>query len=203
MKIISTILIALLIFGCNTKTEKNKNNSSIQLEKENQNEKQTEFKFSDYQIKKGKLGPIEIGMNIMDAENQFNGLSKKKDEAINFGFGGGSPAYLYYSNDEIIFGLIPKLGTDEILSIIAVHPELKTMNGLNPKSTVNQLLEKYPDMLINKSLMNDWEFSNDNAMNWTFVFMADEKNQIGVYPDIDNPSEPKKLTTKSDWLTIE
>jgi hypothetical protein len=198
MKVILPILIALLIFGCNMKTEKNKDFSSLKLEKE----KLTEFKFSDFQIKKGRLGPIEIGMRIKDAENQFNGLTKKKDEAINFGFSGGSPAYLYYLNNEIVFGLILKLETDEILSIIAVHADLKTLNGLNPKSTVNQLIEKYPDMMVNNSLMNDWEYFNDEEMNWTFVFMTNDKNQIGVYPDIDNPSKPKKLTAKSDWLTI-
>jgi len=198
MKAISIILISLLVFGCNTKTDKNEDNQSLELKKG----KLTKFKFSEFQIEKSRLGPIKIGMSIKDAENQFSGLTRKKDQAINFGFGGGSPAYLYYLNNEIVFGLIPKLGTDEILSIITVHPELKTLNGLNPKSTVKQIFEKYPDMMVYKNLMNGWEYFNDEEMDWTFVFITNGKNQIGVYPRTEKFSEPKKLATKSSWLTI-
>jgi len=85
-------------------------------------------------------------MTIEEAENQFSGLSRKEDEAVNFGFGGGSPAYLYYSGEELIFGLIPKLDSDTLLFIIVAHKNLKTQNGLNPNSSVEEILKIHPKM---------------------------------------------------------
>ncbi|MGV8993650.1 MAG: hypothetical protein ACOH1O_06060 [Flavobacterium sp.] len=141
-------------------------------------------------------------MTINQAEMQFNGLRRKMDEAINFGFGGGSPAYLYYSGDELVFGLIPKLETDTILYIIAAHKELKSTNGLNPKSTVEELLVKYPEMTIQQDLMNVWEVFQDPTNRWKFIFMTEKETEIGEYPKLEMPSKPKRLTTKADCIII-
>lgn len=206
MRIFWTVLVGFLIFSCNTTPEKNSNETKVELEAEKpvekSNSESTEFEFSDFKIMNGQLGPIKIGMTVQEAENQFDGLTKKEDEAVNFGFGGGSPAYLYYSGDEIVFGLIPSLGTDTLLFIIAAHKNLETTNGLNPNSTVKDLLEKYPDLMVNQDLMNGWEYFKDTANGWDFVFMTDEKTQIGEYPELEVPSIPKRLTTKTDWITI-
>ncbi|MGZ0017510.1 hypothetical protein [Yeosuana sp. AK3] len=206
MRIILTVLVGLLIFSCNTTTEKKANDTKAELETETPVEKpnseSTEFQFSDFKIMNSRLGSIEVGMTIQEAEKQFDGLTKKVDEAVNFGFGGGSPAYLYYSGDEILFGLIPSLGTDTLLFIIAAHKNLQTTNGLSPNSTVKDLLEKYPDLMVNQDLMNSWEYFQDTTNGWDFVFMTDEQTEIGEYPDLENPSKPKRLTKKTDWITI-
>ena len=202
MKHILTLFIGLLLFGCNltTKTENNKNQSDLTTEKET--EQTIQFDFDKFKILKGQLGAIKIGMTIAEAEMQFSGLTKKTDEATNFGFGGGSPAYLYYSGDELIFGLIPKLDTDTLLFIIAANKKLQTTNGLNPKATVSELIQKYPDLTVEQDLMNSWEFYQDETNGWDFIFMTDEKTQIGEYPELEVPSKPKRLTTKTDWITI-
>jgi len=206
MKIIWVVLVGLLMFSCNTITEKNSSETKIELETEKPSEKltseSTEFPFSDFKIMKGQLGAIKLGMTIQEAENQFNGLTKKEDEAVNFGFGGGSPAYLYYLKNEIVFGLIPSLGTDSLLFIIAAHKNLQTTNRLNPNSTVKELLNKYPDLMINQDLMNSWEYFQDIENGWDFVFMTDTQTEIGEYPELEKPSRPKRLTTKTDWITI-
>ena len=202
MKHILTLFIGLLLFGCTstTKTENNENQTDLTTEKET--EQTVQFDFDKFKILKGQLGEIKIGMTITEAENQFTGLTKKTDEATNFGFGGGSPAYLYYSGDELIFGLIPKLETDTLLFIIAAHKNLQTTNGLNPNSTVEELLKKYPDLTVQQDLMNSWEFFKDLKNGWDFIFMTDEKTEIGEYPELEVPSKPKRLTTKTDWITI-
>lgn len=206
MRILLTVLVGLLIFSCNTTTENTTNETKVTLETEKPVEKSNselpEFEFSDFKIMNGQLGPIKVGMTIQEAESQFDGLTKKEDEAVNFGFGGGSPAYLYYSGDEILFGLIPSLGTDTLLFIIAAHKNLKTTNGLNPNSTVKELLKKYPDLMVNQDLMNSWEYFQDTTNGWDFVFMTNEQTEIGEYPDLENLSKPKKLTTKTNWITI-
>jgi hypothetical protein len=202
MKHILTLFIGLLLFGCNstTKTENNENQTDLTTEKET--EQTFQFDFDKFKILKGQLGEIKIGMTIAEAEMQFSGLTKKTDEATNFGFGGGSPAYLYYSGDELIFGLIPKLDTDTVLFIIAANKKLQTTNGLNPKATVSELIQKYPDLTVEQDLMNSWEFYQDKTNGWDFIFMTDEKTQIGEYPELEVPSKPKRLTTKTDWITI-
>jgi len=200
MKHILTILIGLFLFGCNSTTKTENNETKTDLTSET--EKTVDFDFDKFKIQKGQLGEIKIGMTISEAEMQFSGLTKKTDEATNFGFGGGSPAYLYYSGNELLFGLIPKLETDTLLFIIAAHKNLQTTNGLNPNSTVEELLRKYPDLTVQQDLMNSWEFFQDLKNGWDFIFMTDEQTEIGEYPELEVPSKPKRLTTKTDWITI-
>ena len=200
MKQILTLSIALILFGCNSTTTTENNETTTDLTSERQSESSVDF--DDFEISKGQLGNIKIGMTITEAEQQFTVLTKKVDEATNFGFGGGSPAYLYYSGDDLIFGLIPKLGTDTLLFIIAANKKLQTINGLNPRATVSELIQKYPDLTVEQNLMNSWEFYHDETNGWDFVFMTDDKTQIGEYPELDVPSKPKRLTTKTDWITI-
>ena len=200
-------MVGLFIFSCNPTTEKKASDAKAEFKAETPVEKSntesTEFQFLDFKIMNGRLGSIEVGMTIQEAEKQFDGLTKKEDEAVNFGFGGGSPAYLYYSGAELLFGLIPSLGTDTLLFIIAAHKNLQTTNGLTPNSTVKELLEKYPDLIVNQDLMNSWEYFQDTVNNWDFIFMTDAQTAIGEYPDLESPSKPKRLTTKTDWITIQ
>jgi hypothetical protein len=198
--IILTLFIGLLLFGCNSTTITENNTTSPDSTIENQSD--NSFYFDDFKISNSQLGNIKIGMTIEDAERQFAGLTRKVDVATNFGFGGGSRAYLYYSGDELIFGLIPKLSTDTLLFIIAAHKNLQTTNGLNPNSTVEELLREYPELTVNQDLMNGGEFFQDLENDWDFVFKTTEKTEIGEYPELEVPSKPKRLTTKSDWIII-
>jgi hypothetical protein len=202
MKHILTFLIGLFLFGCNSTTKTENNQTETVPTNGKKSEQSVNFDFDNFKILKGQLGQIKIGMTINEAEKQFSGLTKKTDEATNFGFGGGSPAYLYYSGDELLFGLIPKLETDTLLFIIAAHKNLQTTNGLNPNSTVEELLKKYPDLTVQQDLMNSWEFFQDSKNGWDFIFMTDEQTEIGEYPELEVPSKPKRLTTKTDWITI-
>lgn len=160
------------------------------------------FNFNKFKIEKGQLGSIKIGMTIQEAEKHLAGFRKEVNEAVVFGFGGGSPAYLYYWKDEIVLGLIPKLDTDTLLFIIAAHPKLRTKSGLNPKSSVSQLLQQYPGLMISQDLMNEWEIFQDGKNGWDFIFMTDKQTAIGEYGEFDRPVRPKRTDTKADWITI-
>lgn len=200
MKQLLTLLFGILLIGCNS-TNKTDNNES-QTDLPTETEQTVQFDFDEFKIRKRELGKVKIGMTIKEAEQHFTGLTKKVNEATNFGFGGGSPAYLYYADDELIFGLIPKLDTDTLLFIIAANKKLQTIHGLNPNSTVSELIQKYPDLTVEQDMMNSWEFYQDEINGWDFIFMTDEKTQIGEYPKFEVPSKPKRLTTKTDWITI-
>jgi hypothetical protein len=200
-----TIIIGLFLISCNPTTEQVITNP-IQVEliqdKQSYIEDNIRFNFDDFEIMKSQLGEIKIGMTIQEAETKFSGLSKKTDVATSFGFGGGSPAYLYYNHDEVIFGLIPKLDTDTLLFIIAAHKGLKTANRLGPGSSVNDIMAKHPRFLVFQDLMNGWEVIPDDENGWEFVFMTTEENQIGEYPELEAPSKPVRLTKSVDWVTI-
>jgi len=159
------------------------------------------FNYQDFKIKKGELGEIKIGMTVSEAEKNFNGLRKETGQATSFGYGGGSPAYLYYKKGKIAFGLIPALNTDTVLFIIAASPKLNTTNGLTTNSTVNEISIKYPNIKVNQDLMNGWEYISDTVNNWGFVFMTEDKT-VGEYPELEVPSDLKNLDIKPDWITI-
>ena len=159
------------------------------------------FDYDEYEIKKGQLGEIKIGMTISEAEQKFKGLRKEVGQATDFGYGGGSPAYLYYDQENIAFVLIPTLNTDTILIIIAASPKLKTTSGLSPNSTVMEISKKYPGIKVNQDLMNGWEYISDTTNNWNFVFMTDETT-VGDYPELEVPPDLKNLDIKADWITI-
>lgn len=204
MKIkLSLIILIILQFSCKDKTEKQLETWNNRVQEVKAETKRTnEFDFGKFQISKGQVGAIKVGMNINDAEKLLNHLTKKEAEAYDFGFDGGGKAYLYSLGNEIVLGLIPKMDSEEILAIVAISENLKTTNGLNPKSTVAQIQKTYPTLKINQNLMMDWEFIEDQKDNWYFVFMTDETNQIGEYNDLETSSTPKRTDIKSDWITI-
>ena len=168
---------------------------------DNESSKAFDFDYQKFEIKNGQLGEIKLGMTISEAEQRLEGRRKEVGQATNYGFGGGSPAYLYYDKGDLAFGLIPKLGTDTLLIIIAASPRFKTKNGLNPNSTVKNISDKYPNVKVNQDLMNGWEYISDTTNNWGFVFKTEDKT-VGDYPELEVPSDLKNLDIKVDWITI-
>ncbi len=199
------LLLLFTFWSCNqTAQKKEKTEYKIEKKSEKKTNKTTNistFPYTEFEIRKGQLGTIKTGMTISEAEQQFKGLKKEVDLATSFGYGGGAPAYLYYDEDNVVFGLIPTHNTDTLLIIIAASPKLTTTNGLNPNSTVKDISERYTNVKVRQSLMNEWEIISDTINNWDFIFMTDEKT-VGNYPDIDTPSEPKHMDIKADWITI-
>lgn len=204
MKIALKLLFALFIFLSSNFVKSQKFGK---LEKkinktETQKKKTKIFEFEKFKITKGKIGNIKIGMNIIDAEKEIFELTKKQAEAFDFGFDGGGKAYIYSFKNEPILALIPKRDSKEIFAIIALNKNLKTENGLNPKSKISEIQNKYPSIKINQDLMMDWEYIFDKKNNWDFVFMTNGKNRIGEYQKSEMPAKPKKAESKMDWITI-
>lgn len=160
------------------------------------------FDFKNFEIQKNQLGQIKIGTTIKEAEEQFNGLDKKEVDAFCFGFDGGGSAYLYYANNEPVFGLIPKRGIDTVLCIIALHKNLETTNGLHPNALVSELLQKYPKMMIELDVMNMWNFFEDEKNEWRFVFEQLQEPDEGNQADLETPMKPKDLSMQSNWIAI-
>lgn len=200
---LALLILITLQFSCKNNTEKQMETSDNRIQKIEFKKKETKpFNFKKFEISKGQIGEIKVGMNIHDAEKTLNELTKKEVEAHDFGFDGGGKAYIYSLKNEPILGLVPKRDSEEIVVIIALSKNLKTNNGLNPKSKVSEIQEKYPTIDINQDLMMSWEFMFDKKNNWDFVFMTDENNRIGEYTELEVPTKPKRKETKMNWITI-
>ena len=200
---LTLIILTILQLSCKNDTEKQIKPSNIGTQKvESQKKITIGFDFEAFKISKGQIGEIKVGMNIYDAEKKLNGLTKKEAEAYDFGFDGGGKAYIYLLENEPVLALVPKMDSEEILVIIALSKNLKTNNGLNPKSKVKEVQQKYPNIEINQDLMMNWEDIYDENNDWIFVFMTDENNRIGDYKEIEMPTKPKRTETKMDWITI-
>ncbi len=204
MKIKLTLLFLITLqISCKNDTEKQIEIWNNQIKKiETQKKKPKTFEFEKFKISKGKMGDITIGMNIIDAEKEIYELTKEEAEAYDFGFDGGGKAYIYSLKNEPILALVPKRDSEVIFAIIALNKNLKTTNGLNPKSNISEIQNKYPNIEINQDLMMDWEYMYNEKNNWNFVFLTDENNRIGEYKEIEMPTQPKRTETKMDWITI-
>lgn len=204
MKIkLSLLIFIILQFACKDNTEKQAEtwNKRVQ-EVKSEVKKSNNFDFEKLEISKGQVGEIKVGMNLNDAEKFLKQLTKKEVEAYDFGFDGGGKAYLYSLGNEFVIGLVPQIDSEKIIAIIALSKNLKTINGLNPKSAVAEIQAKYPNIKIKQNLMMEWESIKDDKNNWEFVFMTNENNQIGEYNDVEAPVKPKRTEIKSDWITI-
>lgn len=200
------LLVIFLLFSCSEKKDSHVSNNKTESKnsaKLSPNTLETKvFDFEKFQISKGQIGEIKIGMKIKDAEKFLNPLTKTKTEAYDFGFDGGGSAFIYSLQNQPILALVPKRDFDELLAIIAISKNLKTKNGLNPNSTVREIIAKYPDIKVNQDVMMDWEFMHDEKNNLQFVFETDENNQIGQYEEIETPAKPKRTNTKANWIEI-
>ena len=191
-------IIILLFLGCNY-IDKSKENK-VDLTSKN-----IDYNAQDFIISKGSLGEIKIGQTISNAEKLFNGLTKKVEDAGNFGICGGGKIYTYQKDTNLIFALLPYYGTDTILNIIAIDKYLKTKNGLNANSTVKEIFKIYPKMKVGVSMATDEESFYDDENSWQFTFLTTEGNRVGSY--IGNGEEenvtPSNLKIKCDYIIID
>jgi hypothetical protein len=199
MKINKIVFIILTIISCTNIINNDKKdiltNKSI-TDKLN-------FSISDLVIRKSQLGKIKIGMTIQEAEQKISGFKKKKEDALNYGFGGNGLIFTYYFQNDPIFSLVPKMETDTIRCIIVLSEKLKTINGLNINSTINDFINKYNEFELEQDFMNEWEFFMDKINKWEFIFIAKDGLKIGEYiDDYTVTSKPKRFDVKPTWITI-
>ena len=205
MKIKLTLLVLIILqLSCKNDSEKHNKTGKDQIQKieiETQKKKTITFEFEKFKISKGEIGDIKIGMNIIDAEKELDNLTKEEADAYSFGFDGGGNAYIYSFKNQPILALVPNY-LEKIIAIIALNKNLRTNNGLNPKSKISEIQSKYPNIEIHLDEMMDWEGMYDEKNKWGFIFMTEENNRIGKYKDIYMPTVPIRTETKMNWILI-
>lgn len=159
--------------------------------------------FQDWYIQKKSIGPVQIGMTIRQVDSLLYNFQKQTAVALDFGFGGGSPAYVYSMDSVPVIAIVQALNSKRVFALIAISDLLKTKNGLYPQMTVEQLLDVYPQMKFYQDYMNGWEYADDEFNQWSFIFITDDANQIGIYKQPDQPSSAKRTTAKNAWITVQ
>lgn len=154
-------------------------------------------------INKKSLGPIQVGMSIRSVDSILANLEKQVGQALDFGFGGGSPAYVYLKDSTPILAIVQSLNSKKVFAIVAISDIFHTSNGLHPQMKVSKLLEVYPQMKFYLDNMNGWEYASDDLHQWYFIFNTDPANRIGTYTSEEKPSVAKKTTAINSWITIQ
>lgn len=158
---------------------------------------------NDWYIQKKSIGPVQIGMTIKQVDSLLYNFQKQTAIALDFGFGGGSPAYVYSLDSMPVLAVVQALNSKRVFAIIAISELLKTKHGLHPKMTVDKLLGIYPQIKFYQDYMNGWEYADDEINQWSFIFITNDSDQIGFYKLPDQPSYAKRTTAQNAWITIQ
>ena len=198
------LLVCLAAASCRETVVDKENpiNSSEELVSVEDEHDSAAFDFSRFKIGEGRVGNISVGQTLNQAESELVGLKREEIESYEVGFDGGGTVYLYSYNNKPVLALVPSHESDTLIAIVAIHRELKTINGLHPQMKVKELVSKYPDMHFYQDLLNSGEYSDDLENRWNFVFNTKEENEIGVYPELEVGSKAHNLKPEMAWITI-
>jgi hypothetical protein len=158
--------------------------------------------YKTWVIQKKALGPIFIGMDIKATDSILSNFKKQSAVSEDFGYSGGSPAYIYSINNEPIFAIVQTLNNKKVFAIVAISNQLKTDIGIHPKMTVEDFLNIYPKMKFSLDPMNGWETSEDALNQWDFIFITNSKNRIGLYANPDQSTYPTRTSAQNAWIII-
>jgi hypothetical protein len=162
-------------------------NSCGLFKKAGQSDAQSDdFDFSAYTIRKDRMGNIQLGMSLKEAEKELKGLERMQVPAFYFGFGGGSDAYTYSHQGEDVLALIPHMHKDSVIAIVALHEKIKTSNGLSPGDPISKIKATYPEKEFEEDQMNGWLLMMDQPKSWQFIFVP----------------KPEEKEQTIEWITI-
>lgn len=162
----------------------------------------TAYDFSKFEISKGKLGSVKLGMSMSQADALLTDFTKEEADAYDYGFDGGGTSYVYSYNGKKVLALIADRNKGMLICIVAIDKNLTTSKGLHPGMTAQDLFPLYPNVKVHFNAMMQWENITDDVNGYTIVFTTGDKNRVGVYKNAETPSLPKRLDIKSNWITI-
>ncbi|MEZ0007247.1 hypothetical protein ABH942_002626 [Flavobacterium sp. 28YEA47A] len=194
-----------LLYSCKKEVEIQNNseqNQSIETIETSIVRPEKIFRFENFPIEKGQLGPIKVGSSLEEAEEQLTELTRKRCDPFDFGYDGGGDAFIYYWKDQPILALIPERDSNTLLAIAAIHKKLKTNKGLHPEATIKDILELDDNLPLYQNHMMSWESMFNEKMNWEFIFMKDAEHQVGTYENMNSPGKVADYNAKIDWITI-
>ena len=94
------------------------------------------------------------------------------------------------------------LNTDQkIKRIVVTSPKFK-FNGVNTKSTVDDILKHHPEAKLSMNSLDDWEYIYLQNPDMTIGFETDENSRIGIYDD-ETVVGIKRKSASVDFIIIE
>lgn len=160
---------------------------------------------SEFEIKNDKLikkryyyfsksNPVICVQDICTGEN-FSFLKRDFPNAVirkiplyEYGYDSKEMGFEFVKEGQIQFYVV---ASDNLVTAISFVSPNYDFKGTSTKTTVAEVLEKYPQSKLHIDLINDWEYIYLKSHMVKFIFKTDKNNRIGVYD-----ADPEKGTIK-------
>jgi hypothetical protein len=151
------------------------------------------------------VGMAEIGMTIQTLREKYPDYTFVPKPVYEYGVDGEANGLLALKEDEPQFFVWTLDGENTVHGIVILSGNFVTENGLKVGITIEEVLEKYPEMEIQRDGIDpNMEFINIEDKKITLHFINPEGQYIGEY-DTENPDETSRsfdLDRKVDRIYV-
>ena len=151
------------------------------------------------------VGFVRIGMIVDSLPVKYPEYEFQEKPVFEFGVDGEANGWLAVKDDKPQFFVWMLDGENKVHGIVVLCDRFVTDNGLKVGTTVEEILEKYPEVEIQRDGLDpNMEFINIEDKKITLHFVNQEGEYIGEY-DTDNPDETSRsfdLDRKVDRIYV-
>lgn len=138
------------------------------------------------------VGLVRIGMPVDSLPKQYPEYEFVEKPVFEFGVDGEASGWLAAKENKPQFFVWTLDGENTVHGIVVLCDRFVTPDGLKVGLTVEEILEKYPEVEIQRDGLDPtMEFINIEAKKITLHFVNPEGEYIGEY-DTDNPEETSR-----------
>lgn len=156
-------------------------------------------------IKESCVGLAKIGMTTDELRQQYPQYVFQEKPVGEFGIDGDANGLVALSENQPQFFVWTLDGENTVHGIVVLADGFVTENGLKVGTTVEEILEKYPEIEIQRDGLDpNMEYMNIEDKKITLHFINREDQSIGEY-ETDNPDETSRsfdLDRKVDRIYV-
>lgn len=145
---------------------------------------------------------ICTGTKIGNLKKSFPNLTYKDAPLFLYGYDSDEQGIEFYQDGQLKF-FVSIISDNIIHGISIISPEYN-FNDINTKSSISQILEKYPNVKLNIDLISHWEFVYLKNEKIKFIFKTNKVNRIGIYgEDFENGTRKiKRADAEIDFIQL-
>ena len=156
-------------------------------------------------IKESTVGLAKIGMTTEELRQQYPQYTFQDKPVYEFGVDGEGKGLIAMQNDQPQFFVWTLDGENTVHGIVVLSEGFVTEDGLKVGTTIEQILEKYPEAEIQRDGIDpNMEYINIEDKKITLHFINPPDQTIGEY-ETDNPDETSRsfdLDRKVDRIYV-
>ena len=128
------------------------------------------FSLGEWIVKSNAIGPITIGSSLSSISGYLKTFQLRQMPSYELGFDGEEMMDVYFFKGEMAFALMFNEENRLLSSIIVLHKDLKTSNGIGVGSTASEIIKACPDTEFLMNLMMGTEYCESKNCGFTFEF---------------------------------